>query len=96
MYGIKQTKRVAVKSCSLAEGILLSASMKVRKYKTLSRKSEYISEMVAWKALSDKIKNFGHFIGGNMEPLKYFEPWNDVPQDVLQRDHSGNNARDKL
>lgn len=47
--------------------------MKVRKCKTLSEKNKYISEMVAWKSVSDKIKKFGHFIGGNRETLKNFE-----------------------
>lgn len=57
----------------MAEGGLLSISMKVRKCKTLSGNSEYISGMLAQKTLSDKIEKCEHFIEGNREPLKNFE-----------------------
>lgn len=51
--------------------------------------------MVAWRTLNDKIKTFEHFIRGNGEPLKDFEPKN-MFQDILQKDNFGNSGELKL
>lgn len=51
----------------------MSIGIEVRKYKTQSAKREYLSGVVAWRALNDRSKKFEHFIGGIEEPLKDFE-----------------------
>lgn len=52
--------------------------------------------MVAWRTLNDKIKTFEHFIRGNGKRLKDFEPYNNMFQDILQKDNFGNIGELKL
>lgn len=54
-------------------GNIVDYKYKSEKVMAQSGKSEYITGMVEWKALSDKIKNFGYFIGAKGESLKNFE-----------------------
>lgn len=41
----------------MAERTSLSIGIEVRKYKTQSAKREYLSGVVAWRALNDRSKN---------------------------------------